>query len=336
MTKEIVVRADGNPQIGIGHITRCLYFLENIKRDFNIFFLIAKNKQVKEYIESRGISVYEIDTNISLEEEIKFLTDLSTDLLIIDLRNKHESLYKNCSEKFNKVLRFDDSDVPIHINSDLYLNYNLYSEKLKFTLNNPDSELFLGPLYYILNPIFKNYKNFPRKYEEKGRNILITMGGGDPKNLTIKIVKSIIDIKDIVLNIIIGALFHDYEEIEKIKTDFPDKINIYKNIKNMPEMMAQNDILICTGGNTSFEAAFMGLPGLLLNQIDLQAKNSSYYEQKGIFYDGGLGENASEDFIKKTVEKLLSHKEIRKKFSSCGIKLNVSQGINKVIKKFIN
>ncbi len=115
MSKKIIVRADGNHQIGIGHITRCLYFLDNIKEKFDAIFYITENPQIKDYLSAHNQIVFELENNTSLDEEIEKLADLSAQLLILDLRNKSELYFKRCSENFEKVLRIDDSDKPINI-----------------------------------------------------------------------------------------------------------------------------------------------------------------------------------------------------------------------------
>lgn len=335
MPKKILIRADGNSKIGIGHISRCIHFIENIKEPVDVFFCIKKNAQIREYLFSKNYKVHEIDPKISLNEEINSLLEFSSDFLILDLRNKPDLYYRNCAESFKKVLRFDDSATKISIYSTLYLNYNLYSENIDYDVRNKECSLFLGPKYYILNPIFKDYYNYSRSFRSEAKNILITMGGGDPKNLTIKIANAIINLKNIHLNIILGKLFEGYDEIKNLKTKAPDKISIFKNVDNMPEMMAKNEIIIGTGGNTSFEAAYMGIAGILINQIDLQAKNAAKYEEKGVFKTGGLGENLSQREIRDIIKDLILDAETRKELSNNGKNLNISKGIESVIEKFI-
>ena len=336
MSRKIIIRVDGNPQIGIGHITRCLYFFDNIKENFKAIFYITENPQIKEYIKSRDYLVYELKKNISLKEEMKKLADISTQLLILDLRNKPESYFKQSSENFEKILRFDDLNMPINIYSNFYLNYNLYSDKINFNLKNKDTELFLGPKYYILNPIFKKFKNYTRTFNSKAKNILITMGGGDPNKSTIKVTNSIININDIHLNIILGKLFQNFNEINLLKTTFPSKITIYHDIKNMEEMMINNDIIISSGGNTSFEAAYMGIPGIHINQNKLQSQNSVIYNQIGAFMDLGIGEQLIKEEIRDGVKKLISSNDLRKKMYYHCKELEISKKIGTVIQKFIS
>ena len=336
MKKKIIVRADGNSKIGIGHITRCIYFIENIKGISDIVYCFTKNSLIKEFLISRDYSTYEIEPNLLIEQEMNRLLSLSPDLLILDIRDKPNEYYKSFSKNFEKVLRFDDSSKSISIYSNFYLNYNLYAEEIKFNLNNSNCELFLGPEYYILNPIFKKYENYERIFKKRARNILLTMGGGDPKDLTVKILNSIIEIKDIHINTILGKLYSKVNEIKILKRNSPDKLSIFYDVNNMPEMMAKNDLIITTGGNTSFEAAYMGIPGVLINQIELQALNAEKYQQKKIFKSGALGEKLNEETIRDLVEDIIESQQVRKELSENGRKLLKSEGIIKVIEKIMN
>ncbi len=207
---------------------------------------------------------------------------------------------------------------------------------MSYTIKNNDSELFLGPTYYILNPIFKKFENYYRTFTSKARNILITMGGGDQKNLTIKVSESIVNMKNIHLNIILGKLFQNFSEIEMLKTKNPSKITIYQDINNMEELMKENDIIISTGGNTSFEAAYMGIPGILINQNDLQSQNSILYNEKGVFIDLGVGQKLPNKDIRKKVEEFTNSKELRKKMNSNSKKMQISKDISIVIESIIS
>ncbi len=336
MNKKIAIRADGSDQIGIGHITRCMHFIENLRKSYHVVFFFKRNPLIKEFLASNNYFTHELDPDFIVEEEIEEILKNSSELLILDVRDQNDDYYKKYNEKFNKVLRFDDSDKSISIYSDLYLNYNLYAEDIDFNLINKECELFLGPDYYILNPLFKKYKNYKKKIKKKAENILITMGGGDPKNLTIKIINAIVDKGSINLNIILGNLYENFEEIRDLQKKFPKKISIYTNISNMPEMMARNDLIICTGGNTSFEAVYMGIPGVLINQIHLQALNAKKFEERNIFMNGGLGENLREEDIYKMILSIIESKELRNEFIENGKKLIQQGGIKTVIEKFIN
>ena len=336
MSRKIVIRADGNRNIGIGHITRCLYFIENLQENFKIIFCFIKNSLIKDFLLSHNQLTCELESGVSLEQELDTLSDFSSDKVILDIRNRSDDYYRRYSETFENILRFDDSDKSINIYSNLYLNYNLYSENINFNIINKENKLFLGPKYYILNPIFRKFEESKRFFQSKQKKILISMGGGDPKNLTIKITKAIINLEDIHLIIILGGLFKNYKEIESLKNENPRKITIYYNINNMPELMFESDIIIGTGGNISFEAAYMGVPGILINQIELQNQNGIRYEQKGIFKNGGLGENLLELDIRNLVMHLIRSEDIRRKFSKNGRELFKSEGLKEVIKEFLS
>lgn len=336
MKPKIVVRADGNNLIGMGHITRCLHFVENLKGKFYIIFFFKKNPRLKEYLNICNYNSFELDSDITLKEEIDIVTENSSNLLILDIRDEDNKYYKTYCNAYNKTLQFDDSSQEITIFSDLYLNYNLYSENIKLVLKNKDCKLYLGPRYYILNPVFKRFENYKRTFDRSAKNILITMGGADPKNLTIKIIKALIKLENIQINIILGKLFQKFDEIEQIKNKFSSKISIFPDIKNMEEFMLKNDLIITTGGNTSFEAAFVGIPGILINQIELQNQNGIKYDEKSIFINLGLGEKIHENEIKNAVINLIQSKNLRKNLSKNGKTLNVSSNINKVIEEFIN
>ncbi len=335
MKKKLLIRVDANSLIGIGHVTRCLHFANNFK-NYEIYFFIKKNTRIKEFISSYNYRVIELQNDFSKNEELEILTSYSSNLLILDIRGEKDDYYKDFSEKFKKILRFDDSINSINIYSDFYLNYNLYSENIKFSAVNEKCNLFLGPKYYVINPIFTKYENYKKLIRDHVENILITMGGSDPKNLTLKIIETIVNLPNIHLNVVLGKLYTNFDKINLLKKGFDSKITLFHDIHDMPEKMTNNDLIITSGGNTSFEAAFMGIPGTLINQNELQLKNSIMYDKKGTFLDLGMGEKLLKEVIRERIKKLLLSKDLRYKMYHKCKELEISQDIGTVIKKFIS
>jgi UDP-2,4-diacetamido-2,4,6-trideoxy-beta-L-altropyranose hydrolase len=334
MVEKILIRADGNKKIGIGHITRCVHLTSYFNRKNEFIFFIKKNSQIKNFLQRKNFKVRQLENSNKIEEEIKHLKKESGNKVILDIKNKEDKYYSNYSENFKKVLRIDDSHKTINLFCTFYLNYNLYCKKEYLNLYNKNIKCYLGPEYFILNPLFLKYQNMKRNIKRKSKNILITMGGSDPNNLTIKIIKALVNIKEIKLNVILGKLFKKRNDIEKIRKLNPQKISKFIDIDNMYEMMLKNDLFIGTGGNTSFEAAFMGIPGILINQTPLQNYNGISYAKKGVFKNLGLGSKLKRNLIEEEIKKITNSQDIRRKMYRNARKLNISTGIKKIITKF--
>ena len=78
MKSKILIRADGSPQIGLGHLVRCFALAQMLKVDFEIIFYCRQipNAMIAE-IKSQGFSCIEID------REGEFLDQLSEDTISV-------------------------------------------------------------------------------------------------------------------------------------------------------------------------------------------------------------------------------------------------------------
>ena len=66
----IIVRADGNKEIGTGHLMRCISIMEQSKERSDIMFLVA-DQSAKEIIEKKGFLCTVLNTDYkNMESEI--------------------------------------------------------------------------------------------------------------------------------------------------------------------------------------------------------------------------------------------------------------------------
>ena len=134
------------------------------------------------------------------------------------------------------------------------------------------AKLNISPLYFGKKKlsgkkVFTGIKYLPLKKEtfkyartrKKINKILISMGGSDTYNVTLKIL-DYLKKKNITSTVICGPASKLNNAIKKYKKDFKIKYNV----KNIFKEFSDHDILICGGGMTPFEAASTGLPSIVI------------------------------------------------------------------------
>lgn len=74
---KVAVRADGNSNIGLGHIQRCLALSSQLqKRGVEVLFITKINRIIKEKIEQKEIEVIELREDLNLEEDLRCTTEI--------------------------------------------------------------------------------------------------------------------------------------------------------------------------------------------------------------------------------------------------------------------
>jgi hypothetical protein len=124
----------------------------------------------------------------------------------------------------------------------------------------------LGTQYVLLRREFLTWKDWKRDIPEVARRVLVTLGGGDPDNHTLKVIQALqkVEVHDVEAIVVIGASNPHTDVLKVTIKQSPIHVRLILDAKNMPELMAWADVAVSGGGVTSWELAYMGVPSLIL------------------------------------------------------------------------
>lgn len=266
---KVLIYADGGLKLGLGNIYRMLELARSLVRDaqdINVTFVTSSDKYVVDLIQDNGFKVEH-----SLDEDIKSLINqLKFKVLIIDKLNIEKdfvrTIQNNKSKKFRTVIFGNLSDAnelaDLVINAIIGTNFSNRNYVDEF-----NTHYLTGPRYLALRDEFK-----PRIYEYRNslKKILLLFGGSDQANLSIKILKKLIEANDdYQITVVIGRGYVFLSELE-VWVKNKNNITILRDITNVKEVMLDNDFLFTSPGTAMFEGFFLGLPLLALFQNESQ------------------------------------------------------------------
>lgn len=329
----VAFRVDANQSIGIGHLIRCLGLCEELKRRGNSCFFVSKiyNEDLILKIKNEN-NFYKLSPSIDLKQDVKELISFSNkkkiDWIITDNYELNEKYITEIKKNDFKVLSIDDYS-QIHYESDIVLNQNIGSDKLRYS-SGENTYFLLGPKYVILrDKLLIRHKKIQKNEVNK---ILIMLGGTDKDNLILKIIKSIKFLtKQISFIVVIGPLNHHYNEISKYVKENQLNIDVEKFPDQMEEIYLNSDISISAGGTSCYELAYFGIPNIIItiakNQINI-AKNLDKYNVS--LY---LGHKNQIDMnkIKNNCYELINNNNLRKKMILNGKNLVDGKGKERII-----
>ncbi len=273
---KVAVRTDGGPNVGMGHIQRCLALSSQLRKNgAEILFVSKKNGAVEKKIKQEGFEVIALKDNIDLKEDLKHTTDTvktyGADIVITDLYTIDEHYLAEVKKTVPFLLSIDDL-VEISFPSDIVVNQNIYAKDLDYHSSTGRTKFLLGPKYALLREEFSNLGK--RKLNGKVKNILITLGGADPLNLTPKILKNLNRVnQDFKITVVIGPFFRNIAEIEKAAKEINKGAGLIYNSHKMSRIMLASDLAITGGGTTLYELAATGTPALAFCLAENQLKN---------------------------------------------------------------
>ncbi len=322
---KIAIRADGGSKIGLGHIMRTLVLARELAKTNVVFYVCKKDNPLTakyingiEKVRSEGFQVIIVDEdNIIIE-----LSKIEADCLITDSYDVDEEYFNKTKKMFSKTGYIDDMNL-YYYNVDFIINHNIYANKSKYKCNE-DTLLFLGTEYIILREEFRDSK--PNQIKKNIKNILVTMGGADPNNFTLKLLKYIKDL-EYNINVVIGPAFTD---IDKIELEIKNRKNIKLSFNtNMIEMMKECDIAISATGSTLYELTTLGIPTLGVILVDNQEGIAKEMNKHGFIINLGWYDKVEKNDVLDAINRINDF-DLRKNMITKAIKRINKDGVEKL------
>ena len=108
-----------------------------------------------------------------------------------------------------KVLFLDDYGHARHYCADVVLNQNVGFGAELYRDREPQTQLLLGPRYCLLRREFAAWRTWKREIQPTCRRLLVTMGGSDPENLTLRVLQALANLagleEDLEVTVVTGG-----------------------------------------------------------------------------------------------------------------------------------
>lgn len=297
----ILFRADGNAQIGSGHIMRCLSIADAFKRkNIDCKFVLA-DKSFQPLIEDRGYSVHILETdyrNMDSEWDClqKAIKIYCPELVIVDSYFVTKSYLQRLKDQVR--LAYVDDLAAFAYPVDILINYNLNGtdhnyEKLYLDANVICPQLLLGITYAPLREMFRNIPK--REQKEIVEDVLVSSGGSDPLHLALTIAKYVAKHKSAFnYHFLVGTVNEDYEKIKAVAAN-NQNIHVHHNVKDMKTLITSSDLVVSAAGSTMYEICACGVPAITYVLADNQIPGAEAFEKLGLAVNcGDLRDSANQ------------------------------------------
>ena len=317
----IYIRADGNTEIGTGHVMRCLSVARVARsKGISCVFIVADENMVSLLEEQsfRYICLNSIwnDLDQETEQMEKLIQWENIRLLLVDSYFVTPE-YLGRLHQLTHVAYMDDLNAFTYPCSTL-INYNLYAQQMYSQDQYTNTKLLLGAKYA---PLREEFQNLPRRIvRDRATDVLVTTGGGDPLNIAGEIVKKAKqcpDITDLNFHIVAGRFNQNLPMLEQLATEHRGII-IHRNVQRMSELMLACDIAVSAGGSTMYELCACGTPTICFAWADNQLEIVETFRQY-IFSVGDIRIDVGQsiDLILGYIVKLSSDLKMRMAQSRC-------------------
>lgn len=287
MRKQIFIRADGDPHIGLGHLYRSLALAEMLGEDFQTCFVCkAAPGQFLEEITQKGID-YRL-----IEDESGWINDLKpADIVILDGYSFNYEYHVSIRSHGARLVCIDD----LHnqkFQTDLIINHATEIQKSDY--DGSEIERFaLGPEYALLRPVFIEQAQRSRQTESI-MEVFVCFGGADKLNLGSQVVRFLLEHTLYRVVLVLGASNLATEGFDDVPIENRRRLRIESELNEhqMKECMLQADLGIVPSSSILFECIACKLPVLSGYYVDNQRLIYEGFKEKKCILDAGDFRNA--------------------------------------------
>ena len=308
----VIILTEGGKDYGFGHVARC----SSIYQAFRKFcitpqFIVNGDKSIDAILQNIDYTIYDW-------QNMEFADD---DIVIIDSYHAPLEFYQKIAKTTALAIYIDDN------NRIDYPDGTVVNGTILATTRRNDA--LYGSKYIPLRQDFWNTKIID--VNDEIRNVLITLGGNDLRNLTPKIL-NLLKNEDFTKKVIIGNSFDNVGEIE----EFDDELIYSPDSRQMLEAMESTDLAISSAGQTLYELARVGVPTIAVGVVDNQINNIKNWQKQGFIEFAGFwdDEDLGENILAKL--ELLKDSDLRKEKQNRAISAVDGKGSLRIAKTALN
>jgi len=308
------------------------------KKGVNPVFLTSTSS-AKEIIDDKGFECIQIPKNYkhALKEIKSLINNRSTKVILLDInycstieqRYEYFDFLQELKTLDFFLITFDDLSSDVLFPADIVIIPYVGGESLKVH-KKVGSTYLLGPKFF---PIREEFLNVTKKQSPQNvKNILITMGGSDSNQITIKVVKALSKLKlNVHLKVVSGSLSQlSDEQVRALLPNYDGNFQVIKDAHNMAELMSESQLAITNSGLTKYEMANMGLPAIVISNNSKHAALMVEFASYGTVVHLGANEEVTEETILCAVTALIKDEIKRKIMSTAGKQLVDGMGMERI------
>lgn len=319
----LLVRADANPHIGVGHVMRSLAIAQAWQDAGGKCVFAMAHDTLAPRLEGEGMRVVHLGE--SPEDLASVVSGLEPRAVVLDGYGFGVPHQEAAKHRGARTLLIDDGGATGSCVTDLLLDPNVaatahpYDSRRK-QKRNP--EVLLGPRFALLRREFLACA--PRPREE--RHVLVSFGGADPAALSGRAIEAL---EGLHVTLLIGAANPSRDRLKRAAERA--RMRVLYDATNMPELMASATLAVVAAGSTCTELAFMGVPTLAAITAENQRMVVAGFESIGSLRSLGEANDLTAESMRRAVLHLLADAPQRAAMSKAGPAVIDGLGARRVV-----
>jgi UDP-2,4-diacetamido-2,4,6-trideoxy-beta-L-altropyranose hydrolase len=330
--KTAYFRCDASPEMGSGHIMRCLTLalaLQNV--GWNCVFLSSsESAETVPALKETGFDLRPPSWNPPEAE-----------ILIVDHYGLDRIYESQARSWARRILVIDDlADRPHDCDILLDQTYGRLAGDYA-SLVPAQCNVLAGPQYALLRPQFARARAraLTRRIGAVDR-VLVSMGGTNIHNITVKVLEGVDAFTDkkLAIDVVLGKGAPYIKAVEERVRNISAKgfhtLRLLSDVQDMADLMAQADMGIGAGGTTSWERCCLGLPSIIIEIADNQRLLARELDRAGAACSLGWHEDVDTEILVRTLKTYLEDNTSVRTMAKKAAALCDGRGLDRILPFF--
>jgi len=279
----VLIRADAAPEIGTGHVMRCLALAEALRdQGADAAFCGSRiTPALVERLTTDGFAHHRIDAGNDAADMLALYHRIGASALVVDSYWLDSDWRAAMRQAGGPVLALDDlADRSLF--ADLVWNPSPHADALPYERLAPGAGLLLGDAHVLIRREIRDLISAPRPALDERQRMLVTFGGSDPAGLTVPVIKRLAPLlpAGIGLDVVVGGSNPALSCCRAAAARFP-AVALHVDTREMGRLIAGCGLAITAGGGTVAELAALATPCLLVAVADNQAAAAADANTRG-------------------------------------------------------
>ncbi|QDU60565.1 undecaprenyldiphospho-muramoylpentapeptide beta-N- acetylglucosaminyltransferase [Planctomycetes bacterium Pan216] len=332
----ILLRVDGSAHEGLGRVARCLALANALQRRRYQMTFISQidNHSWPDRVRRFRHAVVRTQTGAGSQDDreqlMREINSRNPVVVITDSPDIDESYLAEVSSRVPLVINLDDA-AKRSFSSDVVINPLMGHTVDDYRLA-PGTQLLSGQRYAMIRSEFRRARSVRGTEPGGPTRALVALGAGEVVQDTTRVAKALLKTKQIErVDAVIGTGQEGRDELNELLEQFPDRLHIAPDVRDLGMRMSKSHLLVAGGGNTALEAACVGIPMILVSRHGYHAANADALEDVGCAYHMGGHDKFEPGRIAETAIMILEDKFERKTMSRSGRMLIDGRGPDRLV-----
>jgi UDP-2,4-diacetamido-2,4,6-trideoxy-beta-L-altropyranose hydrolase len=336
--KQLIIRADASASVGTGHVMRCLALAQAWAQQGGSVHFVSQcdASAIRERVDREGFAFHAVDNSNAGWTAVERLAADQASVLVLDGYTFTAADHAAGRRLGVPVMAVDDNAHLPRYAADIILNQNLCAPELHYSAP-PETRLLLGTEYALIRREFIDCTVPDRSARSAGRlNLLVTLGGGDPDNVTLKVVEACKRTPDCEVIVVAGGANRNLLSLQTAVAGH-SHIQVRSAVFEMPALMAWADFAVTAAGSGCWEACYMGLPAITIVMAANQERNAHALAEANVTFNLGWHTSVSMEHIASAIDALAQASARRSTMTQRGPALVDGKGaarVTRILRQF--